>query len=558
MVSNISGTNGKLLMISDFEGCQKTQNNSETPQSQAMCSLDFFSKLTTFMEKNINNRIAFLGDYFDKGPMVVDSISSIMKLKDTYEDRIYIILGNRDINKLRLIYEVGNKKPIPENKWNIWEKSSFYNNYDKAVTPEERLRIIFKDSMNAFDMGLNINDTGDVDGIKLLMAIFNPDKIKDVNSLDNLDRLNETKSIINNIRNLFMKGKIAAYDKQTHTLMSHAGGFNVPIHGKEYYEDMVRNPSQNNPKQTYFAKIEYYRQQLQIKPTPLKTKPDIEAFIDVLNSPLASIFNTDNGWGFDDTPSEYFYLLQALCLKPDDKKTLYSYVESCGNKPCNSIIQNMDESYITQLNTVGVKCISAGHVTHCTPIPLIYKRRNANANLIFIANDTSNGNRPIEITAGNFPMSYISSTHVGITSLNKELDDTSIVPSSNNPIYKGDYGIMVSDWERANPYPAYSHKPNFNLESGKIIINYNYNNNNCLEFNTGGQVSYNPPTITKCNLNTMAIGGSRGYNKRNSRKTKTKTKKKTKTKTKTKTKKKHTGKKTRKKTKTKKKHIMAT
>jgi len=54
-------------MISDLEGCEAFRRDGK-PQSQAMCDDGFVAYLSIFMRKHKNNRIAFLGNYFDKGP----------------------------------------------------------------------------------------------------------------------------------------------------------------------------------------------------------------------------------------------------------------------------------------------------------------------------------------------------------------------------------------------------------------------------------------------------------------------------------------------------------
>ena len=101
---------------------------------------------------------------------------------------------------------------------------------------------------------------------------------KNANTINNLKRVN----ISNDIRDLFIYGRIAAYDKDTKTLMSHAGGFNVPFHSKDYYNNMI---AASPPNATYYEKIEYYRKQLHVRPTP-KVNMFIDDIINVINYPL--------------------------------------------------------------------------------------------------------------------------------------------------------------------------------------------------------------------------------------------------------------------------------
>ena len=201
--NNNNKTSGKLLMISDLEGCEPVRRDKKA-QSQAMCKDGFFYYLIMFMEKNQDNRIAFLGDYFDKGPYVLSTIEHIVNLKNRYKERIYIILGNRDINKLRLFYEVETHQDIPRegNGWKLWKK--FYENYQKANNSEDRIKTIFDNSMGApHAVGLNINNQGIDNGIEILMEVFSK-KISD-----------------HSIRTLFQEGQIVAYDEPTKTLLSH-------------------------------------------------------------------------------------------------------------------------------------------------------------------------------------------------------------------------------------------------------------------------------------------------------------------------------------------------
>ena len=441
--NNNNNTPGKLLMISDLEGCEPVRRDGKK-QSQAMCKDGFFYYLIMFMEKNQDNRIAFLGDYFDKGPYVLSTIEHIVNLKNRYKERIYIILGNRDINKLRLLYEVETHQDIPrEGKgWKLWSK--FYENYQNANNSEDRMITIFDDSMGApYNVGLNINNQGIENGIEILMKVFSK-KISD-----------------HSIRTLFQEGQIVAYDEPTKTLLSHGGGFNVPFHTYQYYKNMINNmPSDLN----YFEKIEYFRRQLQDSPNEtMNINTDINEYIETLNKPLKDVVET---WSFPDTPTKEFCLLQALGLKPDSGKQYNSYIESCGTTACNNIVRPIEDEFIKLMKQLDVNTISAGHVPHCTPVPLIYQRKGLN----FIANDTSNGYRPVEITKLNFPMSYVSKDKIGITSMDKEI-------SNRNNIYKEkmdtnaacDYSIMVQDFTNEN-------MPHFNEEANAINYKGQYLN----------------------------------------------------------------------------------
>ena len=62
-------TAGKMIIISDIQGCQDKSKNQYL--TKLVCKPQFFKSLTKFMqgEKNQNNKISFVGNYFDKGVM---------------------------------------------------------------------------------------------------------------------------------------------------------------------------------------------------------------------------------------------------------------------------------------------------------------------------------------------------------------------------------------------------------------------------------------------------------------------------------------------------------
>ena len=128
---------GQLLFISDIEGCLEKQGPIE--QNVSLCELINYltdGPLFNFLLKHPNNKIAFLGDYFDKGPGVASSIKGIRSLHKIFPHRVHIILGNRDVNKFRLGYEVLQSQemtlvtdPLDNTKWSVWK--DFYNLYLK-------------------------------------------------------------------------------------------------------------------------------------------------------------------------------------------------------------------------------------------------------------------------------------------------------------------------------------------------------------------------------------------------------------------------------------------
>ena len=63
-----------MIIISDIDGCQdKTKVQYLT---KLVCKPQFFSSLHKFMEgeQNNKNKLAFVGNYFDKGSYVISTI----------------------------------------------------------------------------------------------------------------------------------------------------------------------------------------------------------------------------------------------------------------------------------------------------------------------------------------------------------------------------------------------------------------------------------------------------------------------------------------------------
>lgn len=382
---------GKLLFVSDLEGCAAKSLSGEE-QSQYLCSEPFFEMLKEFLNEDPSNKVAFLGDYFDQGPLVVDSINYIMDLYNEYKERVIIILGNRDLNKLRLIYEVNTQRPVGDKQWSAW-----MNFYATATSsPMERLQNIVSKSMGAkwpliLDPGLNQEQSA-----YLLVRAFSEPAAA---TLPGFELKGKYADFIDNCRALFSNGKIVTIDYQYNVLLSHAGGAEpFLLHGQDYYDNII-NIMNTDP--FYYNKIEIVRQELQ-KP-PLGEHRFSES---LYNSPLEKIPAM-----FDslEDPEPEFFLIQGLGLKPDGINPFTSFVQSCDIKSCNGPSDPSNpsayEKYLKYLEDLGVKAIAHGHSPHCAPVPLIYKRPEAE--IFFIANDTSNGYRPI-IKDIPFRLAYIT------------------------------------------------------------------------------------------------------------------------------------------------------
>lgn len=419
---------GKLLLISDLEGCAPT-SAAKLPQSQLQCSPEFFAALAAFLEEP-TNKVAFLGDYFDQGPLVVESINGIIDLYNAYSPRVHIILGNRDLNKLRLIYEMNaTPQAFGEKKWAVWSK--FYNELSPPAAPLSlmgRLMHILNNSMGApGPINLCPHDelTQDEAAYLFLRAFSEPAAAllpTAAASKAKIEAHAEQKytKFITNVRTLFTVGKIMTVDTDFKTLMSHAGGAEpFLLHTADYYTSIK---SQLSPKMgqalTYYDKIEQVRLLLQEAPTA--EQQALALNVETYNAPLLSIPAM-----FDDAnqePPEDFFLIQGLGLKPNAGKHYTSFVQSCDIQSCKGPYGPdlpLDppltyEAYLGLLEQTGIDVIAFGHAPHCVPIPVIYRRPESK--IMFVGNDTSNGYRPSAIAAINqIPLSYISKNKEGAT-----------------------------------------------------------------------------------------------------------------------------------------------
>ena len=101
--------NKRLLCISDLEGCIY---NERMKSSSVMCEKPTYKAIIDYIgdETDFENHVVFLGDYFDQGPHMMKSINGIGSVIDAHYEkgRVHIILGNRDINKFRILYEAIN------------------------------------------------------------------------------------------------------------------------------------------------------------------------------------------------------------------------------------------------------------------------------------------------------------------------------------------------------------------------------------------------------------------------------------------------------------------
>ena len=108
-------TNKIVSYVTDIEGnydyWQRFIRFSRVLYSDKSGSVDF---------KVPNGEIVFGGDMCDRGSGDVRVVQDIVKLKEKYPNRVHVILGNRDINKMRLTVELSKKalQSPPDVYWN--------------------------------------------------------------------------------------------------------------------------------------------------------------------------------------------------------------------------------------------------------------------------------------------------------------------------------------------------------------------------------------------------------------------------------------------------------
>lgn len=455
-------SNPKILyMVSDSEGCQENRDTANiVTQSSAICNPPFFAEITAKMTNNPNMKFAFLGDYFDQGPKVRQSIEGMMALHKLFNEegkpeRVFIILGNRDVNKLRFMFELNNKLTTlreGDTRWESWGPTppakDYYgklNGVQENLGSVAHVTMILDTSMGANpDIGLTsflpdadsaaaAVSAGKVASAKATKAAeaqmaaeaeLLSYKEKAIPYLKASFGIDERKDGMIDVVEFFKMCKICHYDTDSKSFLSHGGGwyrdafFNQAfvdslIAGDETVDETV---DENN----YLILMEKYRRALfegvmDPKYKAASVQDSVKAYNDLLTAVLNEVSETPKKF----TPK--FVLLQALGLKPtpyEDSK-YRSVIQSCSQNGCAGISPDkfknkgdggveIDDNNIDDLFDLfeksGVDFVSYGHKPICYYVPLIYQRTDSNDRKItFISNDTSNGNRPLD-KLGNIVM----------------------------------------------------------------------------------------------------------------------------------------------------------
>ena len=431
-----------LLFIGDLEGCQD-KSHKNVPQSDLLCKQNTYTVISDILNNNEHTHVAFLGDYFDQGPHMIESINGIADLITKHPTQVHVILGNRDLNKMRLKIEQDLKKK----DYSVTDKknTSIFKDWrgeGKLDLTDEggRIQKLLANTCGAGkalenlakELGDKNNDDNKKKALELYTNIFTKDFV-------------DGHSFVKNCQILFNHGKIIEIVNvgEKKVLLSHSGSFSPAVFSIDL--DEIKEPDEQDLNN--YELIEHYRKQL-----------DIEGYSydNIINNDIGTVINNyndlysnvrdeviaydnkniadetdktdDNKNIADETDktddntehmmSKNYYLLQAMGLKGTEGE-FASPIESCVITPgCkNNPIKPINVNFNEYLKKQNIHFISHGHIPFCCTVPLIYK----NSDIVFISNDTSNGNRPdvykklIEI-----PLSFVSSNKVGICSIGKE------------------------------------------------------------------------------------------------------------------------------------------
>jgi hypothetical protein len=399
--------NVKLLMFSDIEGCQASPGN----QSKFLCSDEFYNEISKRLNEDPKLEVAFLGDYFDQGMRVYNSIMGMTRLLDNFNkdgiERVHVILGNRDVNKLRFFYELNlSDMYLPDGqRWKTWDK--YYDGLKGKIgvdlvkhtlstsmgaSQEENKKMTGLYSFMPYDMIKDATDEQALKYLKVALGII-PSDDTTKGALDVLGFFKECK-----LAHVF-NGKV---------LLAHGGGFDSDAFIDDNYIEGFR--SKLSPK--YSKTLEAFRKRLSGNDTTdlssrltesVTVQNSVDAYNKLLKTVLSQLDIEKTKTEIERLPSWEFILLQALGLKPDPDKEDARYkslIQSCSQDGCKGpntpLLTDKDGKKLAKILTdSGITHVSYGHKPICFPIPVIYKRKEI-PGVTFISNDTSNGNRKVD------------------------------------------------------------------------------------------------------------------------------------------------------------------
>ncbi len=484
----MTGICKQLISISDLEGCL-LMSNSEQPQHAVLCAKKTFDSIKEYLLTDAGNHIAFLGDYFDNGPHMSKSIKGIVDCHKQRPEQVHIILGNRDINKMRIAVEKDidyvAKPPDIEKIWATWKNkpSEAFTTFSekcpkRANTPLERTKHLLDKTYGAKNLLQNIAtelQISDDNALNLFASIFLND------STQHTDMAGE---FVENCKYLFENGKIM--EKVTvgekNVLLSHGGSFSKRIFTSDNIttinaikvnmeEDKI--PDEFKDSTNYYEKMEACRKIIDNKEDTVmeydKTLSEtIDQVISSYNTFYSMVLNylkTIDVANVEPIRNNYSYhMLQSNPLAKSG-----SPVANCVlSANCNSDkqIKQIPDFLRAYFNDNQIHIISHGHIPFCGTVPLIYK----NEGIIYVSNDTSNGNRPLydghDVKLKNVPLSLITATSVGICSLNED-GSTNPSDTKEDPT-KEDSKHTIHAYRNS----CISYDPDYYR---KFVTTYNYN-----------------------------------------------------------------------------------
>jgi hypothetical protein len=432
-----------LLCISDLEGCQlKSSPPIVVDQHTHFCSSKFFDALTTAMTDNPEMQIVFLGDYFDQGPHMINSIKGIAKLHTTIatinennpdkyilKDRVHIILGNRDVNKMRIPLEVSlNNDEFVNVEW-AGKKLDVNDTFIKGTSIQRTKEMLPKTYgfQNSFITQLSTELTDSEDKtLDYFNSIFNEPTLKNDTSEYEFAKA---------IKLLFTEGKliktITIEDTEksiTSTfLAAHAGTIHTCVFDATALSEIMNKPV--DLKKKYFELIEEFRKRLIFNNDEVQADivSAIKFYDNLLSAVVTSVFETGivKAYNDDDEFKKKYSLLQAFGLSAPGS-VFRSPIQSCGlGSGCGTFIYPKSD-FVELLKNKGIKGCIHGHIPFCGTVPLIFKTPDENG-IVEIACDTSNGNRPANhekannendpVTLNQVPLAIVYPTGAGITSI---------------------------------------------------------------------------------------------------------------------------------------------
>lgn len=407
----------EYLFISDIEGCEKIGRFNKQPQNTTMCDPAFYLILHNKLVANKNLHVCFLGDYFDQGQGVINSIIGISFLKSSEEfgDRVHIILGNRDINKFRIYFE----KDIDFSNNEIKRKMDEIGYSSSKVSgcikdnPNNMMKWM-ADTMGVEDYanacfssrdyvncrhGLNIDQRiNEVKAYELLLAAFEPSNFVNGNDkkitkeeYTTTDKEYFITAFKKAICILYCKGNIVELIKDKKILLSHSGGHTPYIHKK------LPDVSINEVDDYFTTYLEYKKK---ITPNNLtqdiiENETDIEKSVNYHREIYSDFIENFQSMSSKEEALKKHIQLQCMGMPKVD----IGFITPCDKKPAPNF--KFDPKAVPYGNEV--QYVAHGHTNFGLSFPIIYKYHNDGPT--YIACDTSVGNRP---KGESFKMNYLS------------------------------------------------------------------------------------------------------------------------------------------------------